>query len=115
MTAEPRASALLDVARTLLDGAHPDRNRMACWITRAAMERAVSDLLDRADLATGRANMRSKLTCVHVARTGTDIPARCEYAWARLSEACHQHAYELSPTRTESLHLIELVASLEDA
>lgn len=103
---------LLDLARATLDGSHPDRNRMALWLARAAFEDTVTALLGLRCVDAAGAQMRSKLTCLQVAYADTGLPARCDYLWSRLSEACHQHAYQLSPTHTESLHLIALVASL---
>lgn len=37
---------------------------------------------------------------------------RAEVAWAGLSLACYQHAYELAPISGEVAHLLDLVGNL---
>jgi hypothetical protein len=107
---------LLDQASAVLEGASDAHsNRAACWIARAALESAVDDLLDTQQRSAPDASMRSKLTVLQVAfAQDSDVPARAEYAWNRLSQACHHHAFELAPTATEVRHLIGLVAGLSD-
>ncbi|MFL5406415.1 MAG: hypothetical protein ACJ79O_11210, partial [Myxococcales bacterium] len=57
----------------------------------------------------------SKLTVLQVAfLQEDDIPTRADYAWSRLSQACHHHAFELAPTAAEARHLINLVGTLVD-
>lgn len=106
-------SDLLGLAEARLDSPTPHSNRMACWLARSAMEETVDQLLAAKGLELGPlASTRSKLTCLEVAYENTDIAARAQYAWSRLSDACHQHAYELSPTYVETTHLVELVRSI---
>lgn len=109
-------SDLLDLAEAQLNLPTPHSNRMACWLARAAMEEAIDQLLAAKDLQLGQgASARSKLTCLEVCYEHTAIiPRNAQYAWSRLSEACHQHAYELSPTYTETKHLLRLVQSLAE-
>ena len=57
--------------------------------------------------------MRSQLTCLEVACQDDDTAAAAEHAWARLSGACHHHAFELAPTATEAQRLIDAVRTLE--
>jgi hypothetical protein len=107
------AAALLEAATAVLHGEQPDRNRIACWLSRTAMESAVDDLLSARGLKPGSANMRSKLTCLEAAYMDEpEVTAKAGYAWSRLSEACHQHAYELSPTYAEAEHLVSIVRAL---
>lgn len=108
------SDSLLEQASAVLEGASDaHRNRAACWITRAALENAVDDLLDAKQRSAPDASMRSKLTLLQVAfDQDNDVPARAEYAWSRLSQACHHHAFELSPNATEVRHLIGLVETL---
>ncbi len=107
------AGSLLASSEATLAGTAPDRNRMACWLARSALEAVVVELLDARGYGAREATMRSRLTCLQVAyRQSPAIPARAHFAWARLSEACHQHAYRLSPTYTEARHLIDVVRSL---
>ena len=58
--------------------------------------------------------MRSQLTCLEVACQDDDTAAAAEHAWARLSGACHHHAFELAPTATEAQRLIDAVQALAD-
>lgn len=115
MRTELTTAELLDVACGLLCGGRPDRYRTACWIPEAATESAVAELLGPRGLDGGRATMRSKLTCVHVAYAETKLPTRCAYRWARRPDAYRQHAYDRCPTHPESLQLIDLVDSLKAA
>ena len=60
--------------------------------------------------------MRSMLTCLQVAwASDPSVVERAEYAWSRLSNACHQHAFELSPTAMEAATLAATVVSLMEA
>jgi hypothetical protein len=59
------------------------------------------------------ATMRARLICVRVAVDplhGPDL----EVAYAGLSRACHQHAYELSPNPAEVDHLLHIVRRWSD-
>ena len=106
-------SELLVLARAQLDASGSHSNRMACWLARAALEETIDRLLEDADVTCGeRASGRSKLSCLEVAYADSGVPARAQYAWSRLSEACHHHAYELSPTHSETQHLVDLVGAL---
>ena len=93
-----------------LDGTAPERNRMACWLARSALEEAVRNRLLERGRPTGTASMRTMLTCLEVAYA--DDPALvdgAEHAWAGLSNACHRHAFQLSPTAQETQRLIDTV------
>ena len=60
------------------------------------------------------ASERAKLTMLEGAYVDNrELASKAQYAWHRLSEACHQHAFELSPTHTEATDLIAIVATLE--
>jgi hypothetical protein len=104
-------SDLLALARLQLEvpGAHS--NRIGCWLARSALEDVIDQLLAARSVEPGaEASTRSRLTCLEVAyQEQPDLPARAGYAWSRLSEACHQHAYQLSPTYSEARHLLDLV------
>lgn len=110
------AATLVEQAQTLLDGNAPERNRMACWLARAALEAALRERLDARGRPSGAASMRSVLTCFEVAYA--DAPALvdgAEHAWAGLSNACHHHAFELSPTAAEAQRLIDTVRLVAQA
>ncbi|QTX05671.1 hypothetical protein [Agromyces archimandritae] len=89
--------------------------RMACWIARNALEKVVDELLEMKDAAAPGANMRTRLVALEVLYRVDDaaIALRAEYAWSRLSNACHFHAFELTPSLAEVRSLVELVADLE--
>lgn len=54
--------------------------------------------------------MRSLLTCFEVAYSDDPLLVDdAEYSWAGLSNACHQHAFELGPTAIEAQRLIDAV------
>ena len=104
------AIGFLAQAQAVLDGAAPGRNRMACWIARAALEEAVRERLQHRGLAAGTGSMRSLLTCFEVAYAKEPhLVDGAEHAWAGLSNACHHHAFELAPTATEAQRLIDTV------
>ena len=107
------ASVLLDQAEQILRGTSPNRNRMACWIARSALEDVVRSRLIQQGQPTGAASMRSALTCLEVATPDEpSVAQRAEYAWSGLSSSCHHHAYELTPTATEAERLIGVVRGL---
>ena len=85
---------------------------MACWLARSALESAVDDLLVSSGWEPGSASMRSRLTVLQVLQDDPDVAAQAHYTWARLSRACHQHSYDLSPTYAEVLDLLAQVADL---
>jgi hypothetical protein len=51
--------------------------------------------------------MRSRLTCLYV--LDQERSSDAEFAWHRLSGACHQHAFELAPNASEVRALLEQV------
>ena len=107
-------SDLIELAREHRAAPGPHANRMACWLARSALEDAVNTLLAEQGIDVGKdASTRSRLTCLEVAfEDRPELVSGVEYAWSRLSEACHQHAFQLSPTHSEALHLLDLVERL---
>lgn len=104
---------LLEKARLQLDSGSMHCTRRACWLTRSALEGIVHDLLLAKGIDPSRASQRAKLSCLEGAYFDQrELAAAAQYAWNRLSEACHQHAYHLAPTYTEAKQLIELVGDL---
>jgi hypothetical protein len=96
-----------------LDSLEPHAIRRACWLARAALESLIDDLLIAKGIQAERASERARLSCLEGAyHDDRDLAHKAEYAWSRLSDACHQHAYLLSPTYSEARHLIELVEHL---
>ncbi|WP_433666928.1 hypothetical protein ACQP06_25275 [Nocardia sp. CA-136227] len=107
-------TSLLTLAAAQSSRQSPHSNRIAAWLTRTALEQIIDELLRAKGINPGRASSRTRLACLEIAyRDESDIPSRSQYAWTRLSEACHQHAYQLSPTYQEVQHLLEIVRSLQ--
>jgi hypothetical protein len=106
----------LDLARSVLDGrtaAPPGcQARIAAFLARQALQDEVDALCAAHDPALRHpVTMRSRLTVLRFIH-GADVARTAEVAWQGLNEACHHHAYELSPTAAEIGHLIDVVASL---
>jgi len=109
---------LLALARDVADGRHQvpgmSQARAVCLLTRQALEQVVDALLDARHLACPAASMRARLISLGQA-FGSDpehVAYRAETAWSRLSAACHQHAYELSPSLSEARALVDEVTWL---
>lgn len=104
---------VLDKARQQLESAGPYSLRRACWLARAALESVIADLLTIRGVTADRASERAKLSCLEgIYIDDRALVHKAEYAWSRLSEACHQHAYQLEPTYAEVRHLVRLVEEL---
>lgn len=58
--------------------------------------------------------MRSRPTVLGILY-GPDIGRAAQLAWHGLSEACHYHAYQLTPTVAEIDHLIDILATVPDS
>lgn len=99
-------------AEAVLAGTASERNRMACWLARSALESAVDELVLSSGWDAGSASMRSKLTVLQVLQGDRTVAAQAHYAWARLSRACHQHSYELSPAYSEVRDLLAQVSAV---
>lgn len=115
--AEPDLSveAALGYARDVLDGAVPmprgRSTRAAAVLARQALEDALRARCRSAGFDLDKATMRSRLIVLRVLVDQAAADA-ADVAWAGLSRACHQHAYELTPTTTEVRHLLTRVAAL---
>lgn len=108
-------ATLLAKAAEQLTLSEPHSVRRACWLARAALEALVDDLLAAHQIRAPLASERAKLSCLEgVSGEDRTLVARVEYAWSRLSEACHQHAYELTPTHQEAEHLLGLVRQVAE-
>lgn len=81
-----------------------------CW-PRQALEDAVRRLCRSKGFDLDRATMRSRLIALRTL-AGDEVADRAEVAWAGLSLAGHQHAYELVPASGEVAHLLALVGNL---
>ncbi|MCD0449223.1 hypothetical protein LO762_08490 [Actinocorallia sp. API 0066] len=93
---------LLPVAVGLLN--KPGQTRTVAFLLRLALEHEVDAFWLRAALPTlPRAPMRTQLLCL-TAYTAPSTAARLHSLWSQLSQACHYHSYELSPTVHELHH-----------
>ena len=59
-----------------------------------------------------RASAKAKILCLRQ-WVSSDLAGRTAYTWSALSQACHQHAYDLAPTASELSAWIETVDELE--
>ena len=106
-------NSLIEKAREQLETGDPYSLRRTCWLARTALEGVVRQLLDAKGVAADRASERARLSCLEgVYLDHRDLAHKADFAWSRLSEACHQHAYELAPTYAEVQHLVVLVEEL---
>ena len=112
-----RSQLLLGAARDLLQ--RPDQSTAGIWpratalLTRQALEASLDDLWRRRAPALERCSARAQLLALPVyLRREDDLAERVSYAWAGLSRACHQHAYELPPTADELAAWIATVEQL---
>lgn len=100
-------TSLLEEAKAVLDGdttlAPQTRPRAAALLVRCALEDIARERCAALGHQLDSASMRSTLVCLAVLdHNGRGY--RASVAWAWLSRACHQHAYELSPTVAEVRH-----------
>ncbi|GAB2477316.1 hypothetical protein [Xylanimonas ulmi] len=103
-----------DTQGQLDDGGRLSTRRSA-WLARAALEDILLSLVLARGVDPGRsASASATLTCIESLYCKVDpgLAASAQYAWHRLSEACHQHAYELEPAHGEIAHLIDHVDRL---
>lgn len=117
MTGHAQVRAALDQADALLAGELPVRVhsvRAAAWIARAALETTLVELVRAKGCDPGTASARTMLGCVESLYIEDDpqIAASAQYAWDRLSEASHHHAYELAPTHVEVESFVGVVRGL---
>ena len=113
-------AALLAAARAMLDdptfaslGGWP---RAVALLTRQALEQAIGQFWTTrpATLGVAGCSMKTQLTCLP-AYLRPDLAREVSYVWAALSNACHYHPYELSPTSGELSGWIDTTAALLEA
>lgn len=109
-------SALLDKAQEQLDSSGPHALRRACWLARGSLEEVIEALLSAKGIDAHKASARAKLSSLEGAYVDDrELTSKADYAWNRLSDACHHHAYQLSPTHSEAKQLIDTVRELGDS
>jgi len=105
---------LLDEARRLLtrsgeraQGVWP---RAAAHLTRQALEEALQLYWEERAPSLAGLSMKAQLACLPTYFGDAELAGRLRVSWARLSGACHHHAYELAPSAGELGGWIEVVA-----
>lgn len=74
--------------------------RAVALLTRQALERSMDELWAVKAPPMLGASARAKLLCLR-SWVAPELAGRASYTWSALSQACHQHAYELAPTASE--------------
>lgn len=96
---------LLGMARDLLDRASPETAglwpRAAALLGRQALEMAVDEFWAARRIPLESCPTRQQLICLREYLDDDDLAGRVHHAWNALSQACHQHPYELPPTVAE--------------
>ncbi len=95
--------------RGLGDSASGNASRLAAVVARQALEACVDERCAAVDARCDGATMRSRLAILK-SLDDRDSADRLALLWNQLSVACHQHAYELSPTVGEVRALCEGVS-----
>jgi hypothetical protein len=111
------ARALVAAARRLLS--RPDPHTAGLWpraaalLARQALEQSLDEFWRQRAAGLEMCSARAQLLCLpeYLQR---DLAERVSYAWTGLSQACHQHAYELPPTADELAIWMETVENLVD-
>lgn len=105
---------LLDLAEKVLAGTvatpRARATRAATILARSALEDFVTESCAREGIHVARASMRVRLACLRA--LAPSIAGDAAVAWAGLSRACHQHAYEIAPHHGEVAHLVSKVRQL---
>lgn len=111
------AAALLAQASAVFEGkieVGSEALRGACWLARAALEDGVRQALSDRGHDVGDASMKAQLACLESAMMSddSDLVSKARSAWQGLSDLCHHHAYELTPTIAEVEGLLASVAEI---
>lgn len=110
--------ALLGAARQVIDGQISGTSgawpRAGALLARQALEEAVRSLWTGPNEAARSSPITHQLLCARVV-LGERLAADAFQAWAALSQACHVHAYELSPVAAELGGWIDVVERVLEA
>lgn len=112
------AAELLGYARRLLDTTPTTTGgnsaRLAAVVARQALEYDINVRCAALGFDLPGVSMRSRLLILR-SLDDRDAAERLASLWSQLSECCHQHAYELSPTVPEVRGLCVTLTSLISA
>ena len=93
------------MGRALLGRASPETAglwpRAAALLGRQALEMAVDEFWAARRIPLESFPTRQQMICLREYLDDEDLAGRVHHAWNALSNACHQHPYELSPTAGE--------------
>lgn len=102
------ARASMQVQRADLVGTWP---RVSATLARQALELGMVRFWEQKWPGVESASMRAQLICLEQLHEAA-LAQRARYLWHALSNACHQHPYDLPPTEGELGSWIEEVAEL---
>ncbi len=107
------ATELLGHAQRILAtrGLGGSSSRMAAFLARRALEEIIEHRCAALNASAPWATSRSKLLILR-ALDQAEVADRVAFAWNRLSNACHLHAFELQPSTAEIEQLCGVVAEL---
>jgi hypothetical protein len=107
------AVELLGHAQRILTtrGTGGSTSRMAAFLARRALEEVVDQRCADLDAPAPWATTRSKLLILRALDTA-EAADRAAFAWTRLSNACHMHAFEMQPSTAEVEQLCGVVTEL---
>lgn len=109
-------AGLLRHARTLVDT--PSRATAGLWpraaalLARQALEEAVDAVWARRAPGLERLSARAQLACLPEYLPDRELAGEVSFTWAALSDACHQHGYDVGPTAQELRHRFDVVERL---
>jgi hypothetical protein len=84
---------------------------MAAFLARRALEEIVEQRCTDLGASAPWATTRSKLLILRALDTA-EVADRAAFAWNRLSNACHLHAFEMQPSTAEVEQLCGVVVAL---
>ncbi len=85
--------------------------RAAAYLGRQAFEMLLDELWGQRAPGTERVSLRAQMICLPF-YLEDELAGRLAWTWQTLSNACHQHPYELAPTAAELRQWLEVVAEL---
>ncbi|MCP4059226.1 MAG: hypothetical protein GY738_18365 [Pseudoalteromonas sp.] len=106
---------LIDEAKSLLGqsfGTSALRARAAAFLARQALEELLAEIWRKRAPGTENVSKRAQLICLPEYLRDEDLARRVVVAYWALSQACHHHAYELTPSISELRHWLADVTAL---
>jgi len=108
---------LVSLARGLLESTDvvPSlRARSAALLARQALEELLAEVWRRRAPGTEDTSFRAQLICLPEYLRDEELARRITLAFWALSQACHHHAYELTPDPSELRHWIDVVTDFAE-